>query len=52
MIPTGSIADHIRIDDGKPVYFPGTYNVLEQGNKTFGMVPAILRPVLLHSYGL
>ena len=39
MIPIGAIADHIRIDDGKPVYFPGTYNFLEQGNKTFGMFP-------------
>ena len=24
MVPYGAIADHIRIDDGLPVYFPGT----------------------------
>ena len=23
-IPKGAVADHIRIDDGKPIYFPGT----------------------------
>jgi len=39
MIPIGAIADHIRIDDGQPIYFPGTYDVLQQGNKTFGMFP-------------
>jgi hypothetical protein len=26
VVPFGSIADHIRIDTGEPIYFPGTYN--------------------------
>jgi len=39
MIPYGSIADHIRIDDSMPIYFPGTYSYTDQGNKTFGMFP-------------
>lgn len=39
MIPFGAVADHIRIDDGLPVYFPGTYSYKEQGNKIFGMFP-------------
>ncbi|MES1223757.1 MAG: hypothetical protein ABUT20_50140, partial [Bacteroidota bacterium] len=41
MVPYGSIADHIRIDDSLPIYFPGTYNYTEQGNKEYGMVPPI-----------
>jgi len=39
MIPFGAIADHICIDDKKPIYFPGTYSYVAQGNKVFGMVP-------------
>lgn len=39
MIPYGAIADHIRINDGLPVYFPGTLGYEDQGNKTFGMFP-------------
>jgi hypothetical protein len=39
MVPCGAIADHIRIDDGLPVYFPGTLSYAEQGNKLFGMFP-------------
>ena len=39
MIPAGAIADHIRIDDSMPIYFPGTYSYIDQGNKTFGMYP-------------
>jgi hypothetical protein len=39
MIPAGAIADHIRIDDSKPVYFPGTYDPIRQGGKTWGMMP-------------
>ena len=39
IIPSGAIADHIRIDDGKPIYYPGTYNYSNQGGKTWGMVP-------------
>ena len=33
MVPYGAIADHIRIDDSQPIYFPGTYSFDEQGNK-------------------
>lgn len=39
MIPAGSIADHIRIDDGNPVYFPGTYDYMGQGGEKFGRFP-------------
>jgi hypothetical protein len=39
MIPKGSIADHIRIDDVKPIYFPGTYSFENQGDKKWGMQP-------------
>jgi len=39
LIPYGSIADHIRIDDSKPIYFPGTYDYNNQGNKIWGMTP-------------
>jgi hypothetical protein len=39
IIPFGAIADHIRIDDGLPIYFPGTYDYIEQGNKIFGIYP-------------
>jgi hypothetical protein len=39
LVPYGAIADHIRIDDGLPVYFPGTLDYDDQGNKIFGMVP-------------
>jgi hypothetical protein len=39
MVPFGAIADHIRIDNSLPVYFPGTYDVDEQGVKEFGMFP-------------
>jgi hypothetical protein len=38
-IPKGSIADHIRIDDGMPIYFPGTYSFENQGEKKWGMQP-------------
>mgnify|MGYP000318097075 FL=1 len=38
-IPKGSIADHIRIDDGKPIYFPGPYSFENQGDKKWGMQP-------------
>ena len=47
IIPAGAIADHIRIDDGKPIYFPGTYNYSNQGGKTWGAwCRRGLRPVL------
>ncbi len=39
MIPMGAIADHIRIDDSNPIFFPGTYNYNAQGEKTWGMFP-------------
>lgn len=38
-VPTGAIADHIRIDNSLPVYFPGTYSYEDQGTKEFGMTP-------------
>ena len=39
MVPFGAIADHINIDDINPIYFPGSYSYVEQGNKVYGMVP-------------
>lgn len=40
MVPFGSIADHIRVDDSKPIYFPGTYDYEGQGTNEFGTFPA------------
>lgn len=39
MVPLGAIADHIRIDNSLPIYFPGTYDTKEQGVKEFGIFP-------------
>jgi hypothetical protein len=39
MVPFGAIADHIRINDSMPVYFPGTYSYDGQGEKKWGMFP-------------
>jgi hypothetical protein len=39
MVPFGAIADHIRVDDNKPIYFPGTYDYVGQGTEEFGMTP-------------
>jgi len=39
MVPRGAIADHIRIDDGLPIYYPGTYDYVEQGDGRFGLMP-------------
>src|SRR5690606_36286991 len=39
LVPFGAIADHIRVDDLKPIYFPGTYDYDEQGVEAFGMTP-------------
>lgn len=39
MVPLGAIADHIRIDDSKPIFYPGTYDYEKQGGKIWGMVP-------------
>jgi len=41
LIPYGAIADHIRVDDGRPIYFPGTYSYEEQGVPEFGTLPPI-----------
>ncbi len=38
-VPKGSIADHIRIDDGKPIFFPGTYDFENQGKPVWGNQP-------------
>lgn len=38
-IPKGAIADHIRIDDAKPIYFPGTYDFDQQGEPKWGRQP-------------
>lgn len=40
MVPFGAIADHIRVDDLKPIFFPGTYDYEGQGTKEFGTFPA------------
>jgi hypothetical protein len=39
MIPYGAIADHIRIDDSLPIFYPGTYSYEEQGVAKFGKMP-------------
>lgn len=39
MVPLGAIADHVRMDDGLPIYFPGTYSFEEQGTPEFGRTP-------------
>jgi len=41
LVPYGAIADHIRVDDGKPIYFPGTYIYEDQGVPEFGTLPPI-----------
>ena len=38
-IPKGAIADHIRIDDSVPIFFPGTYEAENQGKPVWGMQP-------------
>lgn len=39
LIPYGAIADHIRIDDSRPIYFPGTYDYEKQGTPAWGTLP-------------
>ncbi|HSI77018.1 MAG TPA: hypothetical protein VK957_14050, partial [Lunatimonas sp.] len=39
LVPFGAIADHIRIDTGEPIYFPGTYSFAEQGTSEWGSRP-------------
>ncbi|CAM3884909.1 glucosidase family protein [Aquirufa aurantiipilula] len=41
IIPQGAIADHIRIDDAKPIYFPGTYSFENQGEIRWGHQPPL-----------
>jgi hypothetical protein len=41
LIPYGAIADHVRVDDGRPIYFPGTYSYEAQGVPEFGILPPI-----------
>jgi hypothetical protein len=40
MVPFGAIADHIRVDDLKPIFSPGTYDYEGQGTNEFGTFPA------------
>ncbi|WP_316815890.1 hypothetical protein [Pedobacter nyackensis] len=39
MVPLGAIADHIRVDDSLPIYFPGTYDHAAQGTAEYGTLP-------------
>lgn len=39
VVPFGAIADHIRIDTGEPIYFPGTYSYAAQGTPEWGSRP-------------
>ena len=39
MVAYGAIADHIRMDDNLPIYFPGTYSYEEQGTSEWGKTP-------------
>lgn len=39
LIPYGAIADHIRPEDGLPIYYPGTYSYHDQGTKEWGKAP-------------
>jgi len=39
-VPYGAIADHIRIDNSKPIYFPGTYSYEDQGTAEWGTLPS------------
>ncbi len=38
-VPTGSIPDHIRLNDGLPVFFPGTYDYAAQGTEMWRQPP-------------
>ncbi|RXK52579.1 hypothetical protein [Aquirufa rosea] len=40
-VPMGAIADHIRIDDSLPIYFPGTYDFENQGEIRWGQQPPL-----------
>ena len=39
MVPYGAVADHIRIDDSMPIFYPGTYSYEKQGIAKFGKTP-------------
>ncbi|MDP4128925.1 MAG: hypothetical protein Q8939_02090 [Bacteroidota bacterium] len=39
LVPYGAIADHIRPEDGLPIFFPGTYSYQEQGVGIYGKTP-------------
>ncbi len=39
MIPFGAVADHIRVDNSVPIFFPGTYSHEEQGISVWGKTP-------------
>ena len=39
LVPLGSIPDHIRFDNGKPIFFPGTYNYEKQGDTLWRVPP-------------
>ena len=39
MVSLGAIPDHIRMDNGLPIYFPGTYSYEEQGTSAWGKTP-------------
>ena len=39
LVPLGAIPDHIRIRDGLPVYFPGTYDYIYQGDNFWKVPP-------------
>jgi hypothetical protein len=39
LVPFGAVADHIRIDTGEPIFFPGTYSYVEQGTPEWGSRP-------------
>jgi hypothetical protein len=41
IVPTGAIADHIRVENSVPIYYPGTYDDDEQGSKDsqYGLFP-------------
>lgn len=38
-VPMGSIPDHIRVNDGLPVFFPGTYSFEQQGDWLWRLPP-------------
>jgi hypothetical protein len=39
-VPKGAIVDHISFD-GKPIFYPGTYDYGKQGEKKWGVLPSL-----------